>query len=59
MPILQAAMEALAAAIPTSRIGKAAYALYERFRPEWRGWGVRGELSLSGIRALADAWERP
>lgn len=52
-------MEALADAIPVDHVGKAAFSLYERFRPEFNSWGVPGELSFAGIRALADSWERP
>lgn len=58
-PLTQAAMEALADAIPVDHVGKAAFSLYERFRPEFNSWGVPGELSFAGIRALADSWERP
>lgn len=25
--------------------------IYEKFRPEWKGWGVKGELSLKAVRA--------
>mmetsp|Transcript_85345 Transcript_85345/g.135264 ORF Transcript_85345/g.135264 Transcript_85345/m.135264 type:complete len:216 (-) Transcript_85345:18-665(-) len=25
--------------------------IYEKFRPEWRGWGVKGELSLKAVKA--------
>ncbi len=50
-------METLAAAIPPERIGKVAYHVYERFRPEWHGWGVKGELDLGGLAALAEDWQ--
>ena len=55
---VQAAMEHLAAAIPPDRIGKAAYKLYEQFRPEWKGWGVASNLSLRQIRDLAQTWHQ-
>jgi len=32
---------------------KNAMHLYERFRPAWAGWGVKGKLHLSGIRAAS------
>jgi hypothetical protein len=47
------AMMALAEAIPLEDIGKKAYSLYERFRPEWRGWGEKGHLDLDGIYSMA------
>ena len=50
-------MEALAAAIPAGQLGKVCYKLYEHFRPAWKGWGQKGELSLTGILGLADSWE--
>lgn len=40
----------------TRQVGKAAYNLYERFRPEWKGWGAKGELKLGTIRGLARSW---
>jgi hypothetical protein len=49
----RAAMEHLAEAVPPGELGKKAYHLYERFRPEWRGWGVKGALDLGAVRALA------
>jgi hypothetical protein len=52
----RAAMEHLAAAIPQEEIGRAAYKLYERFRPEWHGWGQKGDLDLGAIRQLAATW---
>jgi hypothetical protein len=33
---------------------KQAYALYERFRPKWKGWGEKGHLDLNLIRDLAE-----
>lgn len=57
-PALQAAMEALAGAIPAGQIGRVCYKLYEHFRPAWGGWGAKGALSLSGIRGLAKTWRQ-
>eukprot|EP00887_Chlorella_sp_A99_P006097 scaffold22.g6097.t1 len=54
---VKAAMEELAAAVPPARIGARAYGLYEQLRPEWRGWGANGELSLAAIRRLAQEEE--
>lgn len=51
-------MEELAGAVPPADLGAACYKLYERFRPEWRGWGVKGELRLGAIRGLARSWRR-
>lgn len=52
----RSAMEHLAGSIPQADIGRAAYRLYERFRPEWHGWGQKGELDLGAIRQLATSW---
>lgn len=52
----KAAMEELAAAVPAEELGRAAYTLYERFRPEWRGWGVAGQLDLSQLHQLTAEW---
>lgn len=49
-------MEELAAAVPAEELGRAAYTLYERFRPEWRGWGVAGQLDLSQLHQLTAEW---
>lgn len=54
----KAAMEELAAAVPPEQLGREAYGLYERFRPEWRGWGVAGQLDLGKVRQLAADWQR-
>ncbi|KAL4443634.1 hypothetical protein ABPG75_011371 [Micractinium tetrahymenae] len=51
------AMEGLAAAVPAEELGRAAYKLYERFRPEWKGWGVAGQLDLGKLRQLAATWQ--
>jgi hypothetical protein len=59
-PMFQAvkdAMKALAAAFDRDELAVKAFSLYERFRPAIpsgvRGWGVKGELDLDLIRALA------
>ena len=53
---VQAAMEALARAFSPEKLAGRAYMLYEEFRPAipegQRGWGAKGELDLSYIRAL-------
>lgn len=54
---LEAAIEAmkiLAESIPAERIGSSAYHLYERFRPEWRGWGQPSVLDLNYIRTMSE-----
>jgi hypothetical protein len=57
LPDVEAAMRELAASIPPKRLEETGFALYERFRPEIpdgvRGWGAKGRLDLSRIRALA------
>lgn len=54
---VRAAMEALAGAYPPRELEEAAYALYERFRPQIEpgkgGWGQKGTLDLTLIRSLA------
>lgn len=47
------AMKVLAEAVPQEEIGKKAYSLYERFRPEWKGWGGKGHLDLDLIYSMA------
>jgi hypothetical protein len=51
------AMEELARAFPAEELADRAYALYAKFRPEvpegTKGWGAKGKLSLSRMRALA------
>ena len=53
----RAAMERLAKAYPPARLETIAYSLYEKFRPEIpegkKGWGVKGQLDLDLITALA------
>ncbi len=55
--VCAAAMEELAIAIPPDRIGKEAYHLYEKFRPQVpegpQGWGAKGILDLDLIWKLA------
>lgn len=57
LPDVEAAMRELAAAIPPKRLEETGFALYEQFRPAIpegvRGWGAKGRLELSRIRALA------
>jgi len=54
----RAAMEKLAKAYTPKQLAVEAYGLYEKFRPEipggMKGWGVKGELDLDYIRALAE-----
>lgn len=49
-------MRVLAKSMPPRALAKAAYGLYERFRPEIppgvTGWGAKGELSLDRIKRL-------
>jgi hypothetical protein len=51
------AMEKLAKAFTPKQLESKAYGLYEKFRPEIpegaKGWGVKGELDLDFIQALA------
>ena len=53
----RAAMEKLAKAYPPKQLEKAAYGLYEKFRPKipegTKGWGAKGELDLDYIASLA------
>lgn len=55
---VEAALKALAKALPPKRLEQEAYALYEDFRPSVpegeRGWGAKGQLDLTHIRSLAD-----
>jgi hypothetical protein len=46
------AMQSLAESIPKKQVGKKGYSLYEQFRPEWKGWGGKGHLSLDMIRNM-------
>ncbi len=56
--LAQAVLEQLADAIPADRIADVGQKLYERFRPEWQGWGQKGELDLDAIRQLKETWEK-
>ena len=51
-------MKKLAKAYTPKQLAVEAYGLYEQFRPEIpegkKGWGVKGELDLDYIRALAE-----
>lgn len=51
-------MEELAAAVPAEHLGREAYKLYERFRPEWRGWGQAGQLDPQKLHQLAESWQQ-
>jgi hypothetical protein len=52
------AMRELAMAFKPDALEKAAYGLYEKFRPQIpsgkRGWGAKGDLDLDLIRSLKD-----
>lgn len=56
-----AAMRTLAKSMPSRRLAKEAYRLYEGFRSEIpagaKGWGVAGNLNLDALKALARARE--
>jgi hypothetical protein len=58
-PAVRSAMEKLAASRPPAELARAAYSLYERFRPDVpegrAGWGVKGPLDLGRITRLAAA----
>ena len=47
-------MVSLARAVPPNSLPHAAYPLYERFRPAWRGWGQPGTLDTGEILNLAE-----
>lgn len=50
----RSAMEYLADSFQDSNeLRRRAYALYEEFRPAWKGWGQKSELDLQVIRDLA------
>ena len=54
---VRAAMEALAASMPSEELARRAFALYEEFRPAVKpgaaGWGAEGELDPGRIAELA------
>jgi len=52
---VQAAMADAATACSKEDLRANAMRLYERFRPEWHGWGARGQMRLSAIRAVGGA----
>jgi len=58
LPAVEEAMRALAMAHTPRALASAAFALYERFRPDIpegvRGWGAKGRLDLALLRTLAD-----
>jgi hypothetical protein len=57
LPHVRNVMEALARAYPPRQLAAQAYPLYESFRPKipegTKGWGAKGVLNLSKIKALA------
>ncbi len=57
LPLVRAAMEALAKAYSPDELADQAYGLYEQFRPAVpegeRGWGAAGSLDIARIRRLA------
>eukprot|EP00440_Ansanella_granifera_P034880 gb/GFBE01037839.1/.p1 GENE.gb/GFBE01037839.1/~~gb/GFBE01037839.1/.p1 ORF type:complete len:215 (+),score=49.78 gb/GFBE01037839.1/:1-645(+) len=46
----RAAMEQAARRRTPEELRSTAMRVYESFRPEWRGWGVKGELRLREVR---------
>ena len=50
---VRAAMEALAASLPSEELNRVGFRLYERFRPDVpegaQGWGAKGNCGLSGL----------
>ena len=57
LPVVRAAMEALAKFYSPDELAEQAYALDEQFRPTvpegQRGWGAAGSLDLGRIRRMA------
>lgn len=57
LPAVEKALNTLADSLEPKQLASRAYALYEDFRPAVpegeKGWGAKGELDLSHIRALA------
>lgn len=53
-------MSELAQVLPKEDLDRSAYKLYEVFRPDWRGWGAKGELNTAEIRRLSrnEAWKQ-
>merc|ERR1712107_279165 len=50
-PVRQA-METAAANHTKATLEHSAMRFYEQFRPQWKGWGVPGELRLTDIRSV-------
>ena len=54
---VRAAMEALAASLPSEELNRVGFRLYERFRPDVpegaQGWGAKGELRVERIVCAA------
>ncbi|KXS12606.1 hypothetical protein M427DRAFT_59347 [Gonapodya prolifera JEL478] len=42
----------LAECFTSADVGNKAYSLYERFRPPWMGWGMKGEFRLEDVEEL-------
>ena len=57
LPAVREAMRALAKAFNSDQLAREAFRLYEEFRPgipeSVAGWGAKGELDLTRVRALA------
>eukprot|EP00931_Biecheleriopsis_adriatica_P007605 TRINITY_DN108873_c0_g1_i1.p1 TRINITY_DN108873_c0_g1~~TRINITY_DN108873_c0_g1_i1.p1 ORF type:complete len:219 (+),score=51.41 TRINITY_DN108873_c0_g1_i1:57-713(+) len=47
----RAAMEQAARRRAPEELRSSALRIYEGFRPEWKGWGVKGELKLNDVMA--------
>jgi hypothetical protein len=47
-------MRGLADSLPPEELRGRAYELYEKFRPEWKGWGKTGTLDILAIDELAN-----
>jgi len=56
LPEVEQAMKELAKSYSPDELGRKAFALYEKFRPEvpegTKGWGAQGNLDLEQIRGL-------
>mmetsp|Transcript_73226 Transcript_73226/g.115878 ORF Transcript_73226/g.115878 Transcript_73226/m.115878 type:complete len:209 (-) Transcript_73226:94-720(-) len=49
--VVRSAMEKTAKSYPARELESHAMDIYERFRPSWKGWGVKGQLHLKDIAA--------
>lgn len=53
----RAVLTRLAKSYPPAELGRVAYSLYERFRPEVpegkKGWGAKGRLDLDRVERMA------